>query len=72
LAQNNSNAYQKVLADSMKRNALSKAALNYPALRQIHISTDMITKSDVTSNLSGQSLFKGKAQTIRTSVLSHH
>lgn len=68
-AQNNSNAYQQMAADSMKRSALTEASLTNPTLRQIHISTDIISKGDVTTNVNGQPLLKGKARTIRTSVL---
>lgn len=68
-AQNNSNVYQRVVADSLKKNAISEAAINNPTLRQIHISTDLISKGEITSKLYGQPLFKGKGQTIRTSAI---
>jgi hypothetical protein len=68
-AQNNSTAYQQLVADSAKRNGLTEASLRTPQLRQIYISTDIITKGNVTSKLNGEPLFKGRAQTIRTSAI---
>lgn len=68
-AQNNSNTYQQIVADSLKRNARSAAAINNPTLRQLHISTDIISDADISSELYGEPLFKGKARTIRTSAI---
>lgn len=68
-AQNNPNVSQQATADSLKKDAISQAAINNPALRQIHISTDIIGSGDITSKLYGQPLFKGKARTVRTSAI---
>lgn len=56
-------------ADSIKLEMLSQAAIRIPVLRQVNISTDIITNSDISSDLYGSPLFKGKAHTIRTAAL---
>jgi hypothetical protein len=68
-AQNNSNIYQRIVVDSARKNAATEAAINNPVLRQIHISTDLISDGDIESKLLGQPLFTGKASTIRTSAI---
>ena len=68
-AQNNSNAYQQLQADSAFKRGITEASLRSPGLRMLHISTDIISKGDISNSVYGKPVFKGKAQTIRTSVL---
>jgi hypothetical protein len=62
-------ADRQKMIDSMKLAAMSKIAIQNPALRQLHISTDVIGKGYIESKLYGNPLFKGKVQTVRTNVV---
>jgi hypothetical protein len=64
-----SQAARNLAADSIKRIMLEQAALRTPTLRQIYISTDIISKGDIESKLHDNLLFKGKASTIRTTAI---
>ena len=68
-AQTVSEVSKTLAQDSIKKSYLQQAAIKNPVLRQVNISTDIITKSDITSNLNGNPLFKGKASTIRTAAI---
>jgi hypothetical protein len=58
----------KKMTDSIKLTALSEIAKTNPRLRQLHISTDVISRGDISSKLYGNPLFKGKARTVRTNM----
>jgi hypothetical protein len=68
-AQTISEVSKSLAADSMKRLMFEQAALRNPILRQVHISTDVITNGNIDSKLNDESLFKGKASTVRTTAL---
>ena len=68
-AQTVSEVSRSLAEDSVKRSRLEQAAIKNPVLRQINISTDIISKSNITSNLNGNPLFKGKASTVRTTAI---
>ncbi|MDY0905813.1 DUF6268 family outer membrane beta-barrel protein [Pedobacter sp. CFBP9032] len=55
--------------DSLSRIQLEKAAITNPILRQVTVSTDVIGKGDISSELTGNPLFKGKTSTLRTTIV---
>lgn len=59
----------KKMTDSIKLAVLSEYAIKNPLLRQVNISTDIISQGDISSKLYGEPLFKGKASTVRTNAL---
>ena len=56
-------------ADSVRRIMFEQAALRNPILRQINISTDVISGGDINSKLYDDPLFKGKTSTVRTTAI---
>lgn len=68
-AQNISELSRTSTRDSVKAGMLEQAALRNPVLRQINISTDIISRGNITSDLNGSPIFKGKAKTVRTSMI---
>ncbi|MCD0487590.1 DUF6268 family outer membrane beta-barrel protein [Pedobacter sp. MC2016-14] len=54
--------------DSLSRIYLDNAAILNPVLRQVTVSTDLISRGDIESKLMGEPLMKGKSSTIRTTV----
>lgn len=68
-AQNNSDIYQKIQADSLHKSAFTDASLRNPALRFVHISTDLISSGDILSTLNGKPLLNGNAKTVRTGIV---
>jgi hypothetical protein len=59
----------KAIRDSIGKLRLEQAAINNPILRQVHISTDLISSGNLESKLLGEEFLKGKASTIRTTVV---
>ena len=56
-------------ADSIRRIMFEQAAIRNPILRQINISTDVISGGDISSKLYDDPLFKGKTSTVRTTAI---
>ncbi|GAA4322924.1 hypothetical protein GCM10023149_23540 [Mucilaginibacter gynuensis] len=69
IAQTDKQATIKKMTDSIKLATLSELAVKNPALRQINISTDIISRGNISSKLYNDPLFKGKASTVRTNLL---
>lgn len=55
----------KKMADSVKMDRRSAAAIQYPQLRQVFISTDVIGSGNITAKLHGNDFFKAKDQITR-------
>lgn len=55
-------------ADSIKLLYLTEAAIRNPILRQVVVSTDITSKSDIHSKLYGNDFFQGKMSQARTNV----
>ncbi|MDR2269490.1 MAG: hypothetical protein LBF27_01175 [Sphingobacterium sp.] len=68
-AQTGSNADQKRIADSTLNLYRREAAFRTPTLRQVVISTDLISSSKVKSELLGTPLLEGKLKQIRMNAL---
>lgn len=68
-AQTISEVSKRLAKDSVMTEMIDQAAIRTPVLRQLNISTDIITNGDITSELNGKPLFKGKARTIRTNMI---
>ena len=64
-AQTVSETTTKKAADSSKMANLGAAAINYPMLRQVAISTDIMSGRDITAKFNGSPLFKAKTQLTR-------
>lgn len=60
---------RRLAEDSVKADYFEQAAIRNPSLRQLHISTDIISEGNITSKLNGQPLFKGKSHAIRTNAI---
>ncbi|OOQ60855.1 DUF6268 family outer membrane beta-barrel protein [Mucilaginibacter pedocola] len=67
-AQTAPNAARQKMIDSIRNAAIAEAAKANPMLRQLHISTDIISQGDINGKLYGDPLFKGRASTIRTNM----
>lgn len=52
--------YMAKMRDSIMFVYMQKAALKYPAIRQLTISNDYVHKGDFESNINGNELFKSK------------
>ncbi len=59
----------KHMTDSIKRTMFEQAALRNPILRQVNISTDIISGGEINSKLYDNPLFKGKINTVRTMAI---
>jgi len=59
----------KKTMDSIGRARLEEAAILNPVLRQVTVSTDLIGKGNIESSLLGSPLLKGKASTLRTTIV---
>lgn len=59
----------KEVIDSIKRSRLESAAILNPTLRQVTVSTDLIGRGNLEGELLGNPLFKGKASTLRTTIV---
>ncbi|TDQ11184.1 DUF6268 family outer membrane beta-barrel protein [Pedobacter metabolipauper] len=68
-AQSISEVSKGLAIDSIRKMQMEQAALRNPVLRQINISTDVITRGDISGKINGDPLFKGKASTVRTTAL---
>jgi len=68
-AQTDAESAQKQMMDSIKNVYLTEAAIRNPLLRQVTISTDVISSSNIRSQLYGNDLFEGKLSQVRTKAL---
>ena len=55
----------KKMTDSLRLAAFSDYAMKYPILRQGFLSADIIPSSDVSAELNGKELYRGKINTTR-------
>ena len=61
--------YRKHMIDSIKKVYLREAAIRNPALRQVTVSTDLISRGEIHSKLYGNELYDGKISQVRTTAL---
>ncbi|SFD23774.1 hypothetical protein SAMN05518672_1011195 [Chitinophaga sp. CF118] len=67
-AQQNVNANQKRMMDSIKAEYFDIYALKHPIVRQVTISSEMVTPGTIKSQLYDKDFFKGKLGVYRTTV----
>ncbi len=60
---------RKEMADSIKAVYLEEAAIRFPAMRQVVISTDFISNGSISGILNGREVYQGKADMQRITAL---
>jgi hypothetical protein len=69
LAQTPAELYRKRMMDSIKMVYLTEAAIRNPALRQITVSTDLVSRTRVDTKLYGNKVLDGEMSQVRTTAL---